>query len=184
MSRVANLNPAEHVLEVVTPRTNTARLSSAEHLFGSLVVGARADGGAVALETVGDAEQRRFLVRTTSAAELRRVSGQLGAAYPQAILRPFDAATLPNGDPAQAGPDEQVATITLRLRVGEHLPLRTFEDRELDTAGHSVQVDPLLAFHPVSPSSLLAAGAAGRAVRIRGTRRSARIRAPSGLSAA
>ena len=31
--------PAEHVLEVVTPRTNAARLSSAEHLFGVVRTG-------------------------------------------------------------------------------------------------------------------------------------------------
>ena len=31
--------PAEHVLEIVTPRTNAARLSAAEHLFGTLVLG-------------------------------------------------------------------------------------------------------------------------------------------------
>src|SRR5207247_10001724 len=36
MTRVKAVDPAEHVLEIVTPRTNTARLSSAEHLFGTL----------------------------------------------------------------------------------------------------------------------------------------------------
>src|SRR6266851_1034538 len=144
MPRMNALVPAEPVLEVVTPRTNTARLSSAEHLFGRLVLAAGPDSGPVSLEIAGDADQRRFLVRTTSPAELRRVSGNLGAAYPQAALRPFNSATFPNGDPAQLGPDEQLAAITLRLRAGEHLPLRTFEDRELDTAGSSVQVDPLL----------------------------------------
>jgi hypothetical protein len=142
MLRVNGAGPAKHVLEVVTPRTNVARLSAAEHMFGALVPGS---GHAPAsLEIVGDSERRRFLVRTTSAAELRRISGQLAAAYPQAVLRPFDAATFPNGDPARVGPDEQVAAATLQLRAGEYLPLRTFDDRELDGAGSSVQVDPLL----------------------------------------
>jgi hypothetical protein len=145
MPRVnVGVEPAEHVLEVVTPRTNVARLNSAEHLFGSLVPGTERDHRPVSLEIVGDTERRRFLVRTTSAAELRHIAGQLAAAYPQADLRPFGAATFAHGDPAQVGPDEQAAVATLQLRAGEYLPLRTFDDRELDGAGNSVQVDPLL----------------------------------------
>jgi len=129
---------------VVTPRTNSARLSSAEHLFGTLVP--RSDGAPepVSLEIAGDSNQRRFLVRTTSARELRRVSGQLAAAYPQAALRQFHSATFPTGDPVQVAPNERVAAATLRLRAGEHLPLRTFDDRELDAHGASGQSDPLL----------------------------------------
>ena len=136
--------PAEHVLEVVTPRTNAARLSSAEHLFGALVPRGERTSEPVSLEIVGDGEQRRFLARAASTQELRRVAGQLGAAYPQAVLRPFHSATFPTGDPVQVGPDEQVVAATLRLRAGEHLPLHTFDDRELDAHGDSVQVDPLL----------------------------------------
>src|SRR5205085_9636453 len=44
----------------------------------------------------------------------------------------------------QVGPDQQVRAATLRLQAGDHLPLRTFDDRELDSHGDSVQVDPLL----------------------------------------
>ena len=80
--------PAQQLLEVVTPRTNAARLSSAEHLFGALVPRGERAPEPVSLEIVGDAEKRRFLARATSADELRRVAGQLGAAYPQAVLRP------------------------------------------------------------------------------------------------
>jgi hypothetical protein len=98
----------------------------------------------VALEIVGDADQRRFLVRCSSASGLRRAGSQLGAAYPQAVLRPFQSATFPTGDPVQIGPDEQIAAATLRSRAGNHLPLRTFDDRELDAHGDSVQSDPLL----------------------------------------
>ena len=93
MSRLRPVTPAEHVLEVVTPRTNAARLSSAEHLFGALGVGAAGDHEPVSLEIVGDCERRRFLVRTASSAGLRRLAGQLGSGYPQAVLRPFDAST-------------------------------------------------------------------------------------------
>jgi hypothetical protein len=136
--------PAEHVVEVVTPRTNAARLSSAEHFIGSLVPRGKGKPEPVSLEIVGDSEQRRFLVRTTSLAGLRRIATQLGAAYPQADLRRFQSATFPTGDPAQIGPHEQVAAAILRLRTGEHRPLRTFDDRELDSHGDSVQSDPLL----------------------------------------
>jgi len=144
MRRVKPATPAVYVLEVVTPRTNAARLSSAEHLFGALGVGTVGDPIPVSLEIVGDAERRRFLVRTTTSAELRRVAGQLGAAYPQAVLRPFEASTFPTGDPAQLGPDEQLAAVIHQLRRGDYLPLRMFEDRELDTSGASIQADPLL----------------------------------------
>src|SRR5205814_29447 len=144
MSRVKTAGPAEHVLEVVTPRTNAARLTSAEHLFGTLVTRAEHPNQPVSLEIVGDANQRRFLVRATTARALLRAAGQLGAAYPQAVLRPFDSATFATGDPVQVAPDEQVAAATLALRAGEHLPLRTFDDRELDARGTSAQSDPLL----------------------------------------
>ncbi|MGI9149244.1 MAG: hypothetical protein ACR2IK_22305, partial [Chloroflexota bacterium] len=145
MQHVNTAGPAEHVLEVVTPRTNVARLSSAEHLFGALVSREPGAPEPVSLEIVGDADQRRFFARATDVHGLRRVAGQLGATYPQAGLRPFRSATFPTGDPAQVGPDEQVAAVTLRLRAGEHLPLRTFDDRELDSGGEGAQADPLLA---------------------------------------
>jgi hypothetical protein len=144
MARVNPADPAEHVLEVVTPRTNTARLSSAEHFFGTLVSRKSTTSEPVSLEIVGEADQRKFLVRTTNAGDLRRVAGQLGAAYPQAVLRAFQSATFPRGDPSQTGPGEQAAGVTLRLRAGHHLPLRTFEDRELEARGDSAQSDPLL----------------------------------------
>jgi len=142
--RMKHAISAEHVLEIVTPRTSAARLTSAEHLFGALGAGAAGEAVPVSLEIVGDAERRRFLVRATSSTELRRVAGQLGSAYPQSDLRPLNAATYPGGDPARLGTDEQVAAVVLTLRRGVYLPLRTFDDREVDTAGTSIQADPLL----------------------------------------
>jgi len=143
MWRVKEIARAEQVLEVVTPRTNTARLNAAERLFGSLVLSSGPDEP-VALEIAADTERRRVLVRTGSALGQRRVASQLGAAYPQAGLRRFDAGSFPTGDPAQLGPDEQVALSVLRLRLGEHLPLRTLEDRDLDSTSGSAQADPVL----------------------------------------
>ena len=131
------------MLEIVSPRTNTARLSSAEHLFGTLAASGKNAAGPVSLEIVGDADRRRFLARASTAAELRRLGAQLGASYPQATLRPLDVATIAS-DPLHLGPDEQVAAVTLKLRNGPHLPLRTFDDRELDARQGSAQVDPLL----------------------------------------
>ncbi|MBV9603220.1 MAG: type IV secretory system conjugative DNA transfer family protein [Chloroflexi bacterium] len=136
--------PAEHVLEIVTPRTNVARLSSAEHLFGALVAQSQQRPEPVSLEIVGDSERRRFLVRTPTGHGLGRVAEQLGASYPQAVLRGFQSTSFPRGDPLQVGPDEQVVAARLKPRQGEHLPLRTFEDRELEVRGDSFQVDPLL----------------------------------------
>jgi hypothetical protein len=135
--RMKDIQPSECVLEIVTPRTNAARLSPAEHLIGALVLQAGAsDSGAVSLEISADSERRRFLARTATTAEQRRAAGQLGAAYPQAVLRPFDSATFPAGDPARLGPDEQLMIARLQLRAGEYLPLRTLDDRDLDeTAG-------------------------------------------------
>ena len=69
MRKVRAKDPAEHVLEVVTPRTNAARLSPAEHLFASIGVHAAMDDAPVAFEITGDAERRRFLVRVTSRAQ-------------------------------------------------------------------------------------------------------------------
>ena len=57
MSKAAKCS--EHVLEVVTPRTNTARLSPAEHLFAALVLRSGCGSGEpVALEIAADTERR------------------------------------------------------------------------------------------------------------------------------
>jgi hypothetical protein len=133
------------VLEVVTPRTNAALISPAEHLCGGFSLHTRAvGGGPVALEIVADGERCRFLVRAQSDLQLRRLHGQVGAAYPQAALRALDWQSLPSGDPLQVGPDEQSARYVMELRAGEHLPIRTFQDRDLDADAGAAQTDPLL----------------------------------------
>jgi hypothetical protein len=139
----ATMSVATHMLEVITPRTNTARLSPAEHLFGAIGAHAAMNDGPLAFEIAGDQERRRFVVRTGSRGQQQRVAAQLGAAYPQAALRSSETTTLV-ADPAQLGPDEQAVAATLRLRVGAHLPLRMLQDRELDATATSAQADPLL----------------------------------------
>ena len=110
--------PAQQLLEVVTPRTNTALISPAEHLCASLTLQTRGPGGGpVAFEIVADGERSRFLVRTESNLKQRQLQGQVGAAYPQAALRSLELATLPMGDPVQIGPHEQMASYTLGLRA-------------------------------------------------------------------
>src|SRR5919201_6303468 len=85
--------PAQHLLEVVSPRTNAALISPATHLCGALTRHAgAADGGPIALEIAADSERCRFLVRTTSDEQQRHVASQVGAAYPQAVLRPVGTA--------------------------------------------------------------------------------------------
>src|SRR4029079_9914312 len=48
------------------------------------------------------------------------------------------------GDPADVGPDEQVAACTLGLRSAAYLPLRIFEAREIDASQSSAEADALL----------------------------------------
>src|SRR5437763_14449659 len=117
--------PAQHLLEVVSPRTNAALISPAAHLCGGLTRHAgEPDGGPVALEIAADAERRRFLVRTATLEQQQHVASQVGAAYPQALLRPAspNPEWHPDGtallvDPATPGPGEQVAACVLQPRV-------------------------------------------------------------------
>jgi len=132
-------------MEVVTPRTNSALISPAEHLCAGLSLHARATGGGpVGLEIVADQERCRFVVRAQSDSQLRRLMGQVGAAYPQAVLRPLDCESPVSADPLLVGPDEQIACCVMRLRAGDYLPIRTFQDRDLDADAGSAQTDPVL----------------------------------------
>jgi len=98
----------------------------------------------VALEVVGDGERSRFLIRTENKAQEAQLRGLVAAAYPQATLRSLDPVLLPGGDPLRVGPHEQIASCSMLLRAGDHLPLRMFQDRDMDAAAGSAQADPLL----------------------------------------
>src|SRR5262249_18835171 len=137
--------PAEQLLEVITPRTNAALITPAENLVGSLSLHTTSpDGGPVALEIVADGERSRFFVRSEKRAQQRQLQAQIGAAYPQATLRSLDPSSMLSGDPLRVGCDERMACCTLALRDGDHLPIRTFNDRELDADSGATQVDPVL----------------------------------------
>src|SRR5438132_11026367 len=74
---------AAHVVEIVMPRTNAAALSSAEHLYASIAL-----REPCSLEIAADQQRRQFLMRASSVHMRQHLLSQLGAAYPQAELRP------------------------------------------------------------------------------------------------
>ena len=123
-----------HVLEVVTPRTNAAALTSAENFFASI-----APEESFSVELAADSARRRFLVRAGSRHLRDQLVSQIGAAYPQAELRTVP----PEDDPARAQPGEQLAACTLQLRAPAYLPLRTFTDLDVD-GERAAQADPML----------------------------------------
>jgi hypothetical protein len=132
--RTSAVLQAPHVLEVVTPRTNLAALTSAENLLAAIAL-----PEPFALEIAADGRQRQFLVRAGSLRMRQQLHSQLGAAYPQADLRPLP----PEADPAICRPDEQVAACTLGLRAAAYLPIRTFTDLDVD-GERAAQADPVL----------------------------------------
>ena len=133
-TRVDQPDGGPELVEIVTPRTNAAALSAAEHLFAALV-GSRG----LALELAGDAMGRRLYARAADTTTRTRLAAQLGAAYPQAHTRPTSGAD----DPARLRPGERAAACTLGLAAPEYLPLRVPRDVEL-AADRAPQADPLL----------------------------------------
>src|SRR5215216_314629 len=123
MSAPRQLNAADQVIEIVSPRTNTALLSAAEHIFTAMTTQSSRDRKPVALEITADAGTRRFIARCSTPEEARRIAGVIGSAYPQAELRSYDSGNFPTGDPADIGPDEQALVCTLGLRSAPYLPL-------------------------------------------------------------
>src|SRR6185295_13720728 len=85
------------LLEVITPRTNEASLTSSENLLAAIAL-----AEPFALEIAADHQARRFLVRAATDAMLQHLQGQLGATYPQSVLRPLDV----DADPARVAPHE------------------------------------------------------------------------------
>ncbi|MDQ6669209.1 MAG: type IV secretory system conjugative DNA transfer family protein [Chloroflexota bacterium] len=126
------VGPPAQLFEIVSPRTNAASYTPIEHLFAAL-----AREGGVSLELGADASARRFFARVSGPHTQGLLEAQLGAAYPQARLRPAV------GDPARLLPGEQVAATRLGLREPEYLPLRILRDSEL-IAERAPQADPLL----------------------------------------
>ncbi len=125
------------LIEVVTPRTNSATVSPVAHLLDAI-----AGRDPVSLEIVGTSQGRAFLVRARAGA-MRGLARQLGAAYPQAELRERDITGIPDRDPARLREGEVVASCGLLLRAPAYLPLRTFEDADV-AADRAPQADPIV----------------------------------------
>src|SRR5437773_2912037 len=88
------------VVEVVTPRTNLATLTSAENLFAAIAL-----AEPFSLEIAADGTCRQFLIRAAGPGMRHQLQSQLGAAYPQAELRPLN----PDKDPAHQKAGEQLS---------------------------------------------------------------------------
>ncbi|MGH2354956.1 MAG: hypothetical protein ACRDJN_25375, partial [Chloroflexota bacterium] len=131
----------QELVEVVTPRTNAATITPAENLLAAISL-----PEPFSLELAATRQMRWFLVRSGRPAMRRHLEDQLGAAYPQAELRPLASDAIPGLDPARRLPDEQVAACALVLRGPAYLPLRLFSDLDLaaDRAAHAAQADPML----------------------------------------
>src|SRR5919206_4972886 len=71
------------LVDIVSPRTNAASYTALEHFFAAL-----ARSGSVSLEIAGDTQARRFYARLVGDGVRERLGAPLGAAYPQARLRP------------------------------------------------------------------------------------------------
>ena len=126
------------LVEVVSPRTNTAAVTPAENLLAAISL-----AEPFSLEIAATSRARWFIVRTATPAMRRHLSEQLAVAYPQADVRPLDLQRHPGLDPAVPGPNEQLAACGLALRAPGYLPLRTFTDLEL-SGDRAPQADPVL----------------------------------------
>ena len=125
--------PGTTAVAIIPPRIGHRALTDIESAMHALV---SAVGRPVALELIGTAEARRFVVRATTTADLKQVIAQLRARYPQAVFCPLD----PADDPLQLRPGETVSLIELRPGAANYLPLRAWKERELEHEG----ADPLL----------------------------------------
>lgn len=126
--------PATELTEIVTPRTNTAAITPVENMLAAISM-----CEPFSLEIAATHTGRRFLLRAASPEMSQRLAHQLGAAYPQAGLRPVDSAA----DPALPDFGERVAACAMTLREPEYLPIRTFRDDDVD-GERAAQADPIL----------------------------------------
>ena len=89
-------------------------------------------GGTIFLEFAGTNDGVRFFVRASSRPLAERAQAQLGAAYPQAIVRPVSIQNHPELDPIFASPTEQIARTAMSLDRDASLPLKSDWRHERD----------------------------------------------------
>ncbi|HZU12262.1 MAG TPA: hypothetical protein VFB58_05440 [Chloroflexota bacterium] len=126
------------LIEIITPRTNTAIITPAENLFAAI-----AYPETFSLEIAATHTGRWFLARSGGPAMRQHLEAQLAAAYPQADLKHLDLTRSPGLDPAWQRDGEQMQVCTLVLRAPTYLPLRTFRDVEIGAA-YGAQADPMV----------------------------------------
>ncbi len=120
-------------VEVIPPRRTTREVVALETGMAAL---AHAVHRPIALELIGTASARRFVVRAADAGSLEEVVRQIRARYPQAIIRPLAS----DEDALHLAPGEALTALELRPGAGPYLPLRTPGARERVQEG----ADPLL----------------------------------------
>lgn len=120
-------------VEIIPPRVGQRALADLATVMQALVSRV---GRPVALELVGMANARRFVVRAANQEDLARVVAQLRARYPQAEFRSLDAAS----DPLILRAGEAVSIAELQPGAASYLPLRSWDTRDWEREG----ADPLL----------------------------------------
>ncbi len=124
----------DRLIEILTPLSNEATITPTENLLAGM-----AAEEPFSLEIASSRRGHRFLARTRTVHAQGQLKSQLASAYPQADLTThrFDE----DGDPAEVRDGELVLTALLELRQGEHLPLRTFRDIDIEDE-RNPQADP------------------------------------------
>ena len=97
--------PTPVLLEVTPSRWDDEPIARAR----SALSGLTSLGGSLSLEFAGTSDAVRFFVRASSRPLAERAQAQLGAAYPQAVIREVSVHNHPELDPIFASPAEQVA---------------------------------------------------------------------------
>lgn len=125
-------HPSTEVVEIIPPRENTVDALAVETLLGSL-----ATESLFSLEIAGDANGRRFLVRSPQET-LVHIQRQVQAVYDQVSFRKLALKEDPvtrSVDATKDGAHVVMARMTLRRPV--YLPLRTYRD------GDFLEADPV-----------------------------------------
>ena len=120
--------PTPVLLEVIPSRWDDEPIVRAR----SSLSGLTSLGGSLSLEFAGTSDAVRFFVRASSRPLAERAQAQLGAAYPQAVIREVSIHNHPELDPMFTNPAEQVACAVLRLDRDASLPLRSDWRHERD----------------------------------------------------
>lgn len=121
-------------VQVIPPRAASSRdLAVLETAIQALTLD---EQHPVALELVGTANARLFLLRAASPEALHHLTQQVQARYPQALLQ----ACAEEEDPLRIQQGESCAVVELRPGTASYLPLRFWQEKDLLTEG----ADPLL----------------------------------------